>query len=299
MGLLEDRNLVWQRSLRPLDPGVEEEKKKKKPAWNVSSKKNSASDVTNREGGSLWTARKIQPRPPRPASPPPPREPTPPPTPEPEPEPAPAPIPWRDRYQFEPLGATLGRTNIIESAIKQIQHENITPIGHYPRDGFVNDHFAESRCSSVLSNKTFTLNEDQKRRSSLGSRSSRSRSGSVTPGVTPNPGRFSKSTLAFRQKQKESVDYKYGQYQFSEKTETPPPPMISPRPEPDWERRPSQAFSDDSKMSSFKSFASTTSRGSTSNSANSERKRSSFKKASTVLNGPMPMWLDIEPVRGF
>ena len=58
--------------------------------------------------------------------------------------------------------------NIIESAIKQIQNENITPIGHYPRDGFVNDHFAESRCSSVLSNKTFSLSEDQKRRSSLG-----------------------------------------------------------------------------------------------------------------------------------
>ena len=58
--------------------------------------------------------------------------------------------------------------NIIESAIKQIQSENITPIGHYPRDGFVNDHFAESRCSSVLSNKTFSLSEDQKRRSSLG-----------------------------------------------------------------------------------------------------------------------------------
>ena len=59
MGLLEDRNLVWQRSLRPLDPGVEEGKKKKKPAWNVSSKKISASDVTTREGGSLWTARKM------------------------------------------------------------------------------------------------------------------------------------------------------------------------------------------------------------------------------------------------
>ena len=86
------------------------------------------------------------------------------------------------------------------------------------------------------------------------SRSSRSRSGSVTPGagVGSSPGKFSKSTLAFRQKQKESVDYTYGrviiifiipchyrhpgQYQFSEKTETPPPPMISPRPEPDWER---------------------------------------------------------------
>ena len=59
MGLLEDRNLVWQRSLRPLDPGVEEERRKKKPAWNVSSRKNSASEVTNREGGSLWTARKM------------------------------------------------------------------------------------------------------------------------------------------------------------------------------------------------------------------------------------------------
>ena len=54
---LEDRNLMWQRSLRPLDPGVEDGKKKK-PSWNVSSKKISASDVTNREGGSLWTARK-------------------------------------------------------------------------------------------------------------------------------------------------------------------------------------------------------------------------------------------------
>lgn len=293
---LEDRGLVWQSSLRPLDPGVQDGVRKKKPSWNMSSKKNSPSDITNREGGSLWTARKIQPRPPRPVSPPPPREPTPPPTPSPEPEPAPEPIPWRDRYQFEPLGATLGRTNIIESAIKQIQDENITPIGHYPRDGFVNDHFAESRCSSVLSNKTFTLNQDQGRRSSLSSRLSRSRSG--TPGPSPSPGSFSKSTLSTRQKKKESVDYTYGQYQFSE-LETPPPSITSPRPEPDWERRPSQAFSDDSKMSSFKSFGSSTSRvSSTSSSANQEKKRSSFKKSSTVLNGPMPMWLDIEPARG-
>ena len=57
--VMEDKNLMWQRSLRPLDPGVEEDGKKKKPAWNVSRKKNSPSDVTNREGGSLWTARKM------------------------------------------------------------------------------------------------------------------------------------------------------------------------------------------------------------------------------------------------
>merc|ERR1712130_438551 len=77
-------------------------------------------------------------------------EPTPPPTPPPEP----VQIPWRDRYQFEPMGPTLGRTNIIESAIRQIQDENILPIGHYPKDGFVNDHFTEARSSSRLSNTT-------------------------------------------------------------------------------------------------------------------------------------------------
>ena len=100
--------------------------------------------------------------------------------------------------------------------------------------------------------KTWNLDKRGVSLSLVRSRSSRSRSGSVTPGVGSSPGRFSKSTLAFRQKQKESVDYTYGkviiisiipchyrhpgQYQFSEKTETPPPPMISPRPEPDWER---------------------------------------------------------------
>ena len=56
---IEDHNLIWQRSLRPLDPGVEDGVKKKKPSWNVSSKKHSASDITTREGGSLWTARKM------------------------------------------------------------------------------------------------------------------------------------------------------------------------------------------------------------------------------------------------
>ena len=73
---LEDRGLVWQSSLRPLDPGVQDGVRKKKPSWhvswrqqqhvyhyhiirNMSSKKNSPSDITNREGGSLWTARKM------------------------------------------------------------------------------------------------------------------------------------------------------------------------------------------------------------------------------------------------
>ena len=54
----EDKGLVWQRSLRPLDPGVLDDKKKK-PSWNVSRKWNSPSMVTNHEGGSLWTARKM------------------------------------------------------------------------------------------------------------------------------------------------------------------------------------------------------------------------------------------------
>ena len=56
---IEDKNLMWQRSLRPLDPGVEEGGKKKKPAWNVSRKWNSPSMKSNHEGGSLWTARKM------------------------------------------------------------------------------------------------------------------------------------------------------------------------------------------------------------------------------------------------
>ena len=98
----------------------------------------------------------------------------------------------------------------------------------------------------------------------------RSRSRSKSPGV------FSKSTVATRQKQKESVDYMFGQYAFT--TDLPPPPVLQPRPEPDWERRPSQTCSEDSKMSSFRSF------GSSSGSERNVRK-SSFKKSATKLNG--------------
>ena len=87
---------------------------------------------------------------------------------------------------------------------------------------------------------------------------------------------FSKSTVASRQKQKESVDYMFGQYAFS--PDLPPPAAPQPRPEPDWERRPSQSCSEDSKMSSFRSF------GSSSGSEGNGRK-SSFKKSATKLNG--------------
>jgi len=167
---------------------------------------------TNREGGSLWTSRKLPPRPPKPETPPPPKEPTPPPTPPPEPEPVPQQIPWRDRYQFEPLGATLGRTNIIESAIRQIHDEKITAIGHYPRDGFVNDHFTESRCSSRLSDKTsktFTDNSVNNHADLDDLRYRASRSRSKSPGV------FSNSTVSSRQRQRQSVDYTFGQESIS------------------------------------------------------------------------------------
>ena len=56
---LDDKLQVWKRSLRPLDPGVLDTKRKPRPAWNVSRKWNSPSEVTHREGGSLWTARKM------------------------------------------------------------------------------------------------------------------------------------------------------------------------------------------------------------------------------------------------
>ena len=48
-------------------------------------------------------------------------------------------------------------SNVIESAIKQIQDENITAIGHYPRDGVIKDNFADMRSVSRLSSGTFTL----------------------------------------------------------------------------------------------------------------------------------------------
>ena len=58
MSATDDKMVNWQRTLRPLDPGAEEGKKKK-PAWNVSRKWNSPSMKSNHEGGSLWTARKM------------------------------------------------------------------------------------------------------------------------------------------------------------------------------------------------------------------------------------------------
>ena len=68
----------------------------------------------------------------------------------------------------------------------------------------------------------------------------------------------------------------YVQYQWAQ--EDTHSTIASPRPQPDWERRPSQAFSDDSKMSSFKSFSSST---------GSERniRKSSFQKSPIKLNG--------------
>ena len=48
-------------------------------------------------------------------------------------------------------------SNVIESAIKQIQDENITAIGHYPRDGVIKDNFADMRSVSRLSSGTFTF----------------------------------------------------------------------------------------------------------------------------------------------
>jgi len=163
-------------------------------------------------------------------------------------------------------------------------------VGHYPKDGFVNDHFTESRCSSRLSNKTdktFTVANSEA--DYLSNLRSLSRSRSKSPGL------FSSSTVSSRQRQRSSVLYTPGQYQFSK--DLPPPPEVTPRPEPepDWNRRPSQAFSDDSKMSSFRSASIYSSSSNTSN----ERKRSNFKKSTTYLNGPTPLWLESEgPLRG-
>jgi len=282
---MEDKILSWQRSLRPLDPGVEEANKRPKPAWNCSRKWNSPSLVTNSEGGSLWTARKMQPRPPRPKTPP--RERTPSPPPAPSPPPQPEPQPWRDKYQFEPLGPTLGRSNVIESAIKQIQEENILSIGHYPKDGVFKDTALDVRSNSRMSSGTYTLASSDTNFSGLESLRSRSRSKS--------PGVFSKSTLATRQKQRESVDYRFGQYAFS--PDLPPAPAPQPRPEPDWVRRHSTAGSQDSRISETRSF------GSSETSEKSNR-RSSFKKSATKLSGPFPLWLDEDeasskPERGY
>lgn len=229
----------------------------------------------------------MQPRPPRPEPPPREETPSPPPPPSPPPEPQPEPIPWRDKYQFEPLGPTLGRSNIIESAIKQIQEEKILSIGHYPKDGIIKDNFADMRSSSRLSTGTFTVNSSDNH-SVLESLRSRSRSKS--------PGAFSASTLATRQKQRESVDYRFGQYAFT--SDLPPPPTPQPRPLPDWDRRPSQSFSEDSRISSsFRSFES-------SSASEKNSRKSSFKKSATKLSGPFPLWLneddsDSKPERGY
>ena len=191
--------------------------------------------------------------------------------------------------------------NIIESAIRQIQDENILPIGHYPKDGFVNDHFTEARSASRLSNSTFTMNSNN----NFGgvSRMSRSSSRSKSPGPSPSPGLFSRGTVSSKQKQKESVDYTFGQYQFSNDLPPPPEPLPRPEPMPDWNRwehvklalkimffmicrRPSQAFSDDSKMSSFKSVSLYSEPNSNFNHSNTiEKKKIKFKKSSTLLNG--------------
>ena len=74
----------------------------------------------------------------------------------------------------------------------------------------------------------------------------------------------------------------YVQYQWAQ--EDTHSTIASPRPQPDWERRPSQAFSDDSKMSSFKSFKSSTASTESTN-IHDKKRRSSFKKSSTLLNG--------------
>jgi len=194
-------------------------------------------------------------------------------------------VPWRDRYQFEPLGPTLGRSNVIESAIKQIQDENITAIGHYPRDGVIKDNFADMRSVSRLSSGTFTLTSGDTQCSGL--ESARSRSRSKSPGV------FSKSTLASRQKQRESVDYRFGQYAFSPDL---PPASPQPRPQPDWEVRPaSRAASEESRLTSFQSLGS-------SSASEKHNRRSSFKKSVTKLTGPFPLWLspeEVKPERGY
>lgn len=139
-----------------------------------------------------------------------------------------------------------------------------------------------------MTNTTYIMNNNTvSEKDYLANLRSLSRSRSKSPGL------FSSSTVSSRQRQRSSVDYTPGQYQFSK--DLPPPPPLSPRPEPepDWNRRPSQAFSDDSKMSSFKSSIISTS------SSNSERKRSNFKKSTTYLNGPTPIWLETGgPTRG-
>jgi len=139
--------MKWKETLRPLSPEmVRSGERKVKPSWNVSMKQNSPAEQTHSEGGSLWTQRKMPPRPPRPVEPTPSPKPA---NPSPPPEPV---LPWRDRYQFEPLGPTLGRSNIIKSVIKQIQDENISVHGHYPRDVSINN---DTVNPSNMLNKTF------------------------------------------------------------------------------------------------------------------------------------------------
>ena len=157
---------------------------------------------------------------------------------------------------------------MIESAIKQIQEENILSIGHYPKDGVFKDTALDVRSNSRMSSGTYTLASSDTNFSGLESLRSRSRSKS--------PGVFSKSTLATRQKQRESVDYRFGQYAFS--PDLPPAPAPQPRPEPDWVRRHSTAGSQDSRISETRSFGSSE----TSEKAN---RRSSFKKSATKLSG--------------
>ena len=100
----------------------------------------------------------------------------------------------------------------------------------------------------------------------------RSRSRSKSPGV------FSKSTLATRQKQRESVEYRFGQYAFTQ--DLPPAPAPQQRPEPDWARRPSTAGSQDSRLSS--TLSTTRSTSSTNEKFN---RKSSFQKSGRKLSG--------------
>ena len=98
-----------------------------------------------------------------------------------------------------------------------------------PRDGVVNDHFAEWRSASRMSDATFTVANSSSGRgsrsrskviitpSSLSSLSSSLSSLSPNPqspglvSVPGNPGLFSKATVSSRARQRASVDYTFGQ----------------------------------------------------------------------------------------
>ena len=67
-------------------------------------------------------------------------------------------IGWVESTKFQYFDCS----NVIESAIKQIQEENILSIGHYPRERVISgsgirDNSLDVRSNSRMSSGTFTL----------------------------------------------------------------------------------------------------------------------------------------------